>query len=186
MRKQEIWKDIPSYENLYQISSYGRVKSLERHAKYRNNDKRTYFKAEKILRQQTNSDGYKIVKLYDGEAKGKNISVHRLLALSFIPNYHNLKMVNHIDGNPSNNNLENLEWCTHAYNVKHAYDNKLKNPKNYIGEASSTSKLTNDIVLEIGYKYGKNGNSYKKLAKEYNISPSNVFSIVKRKSWTHV
>ena len=100
----EIWKDIEGYEGLYQVSNKGRVKSF--HGKGR------------IMKPGTHPLGYKVVPLTkDGETNTKQ--VHRLVAQAFIPNPENLPVINHKDENPSNNNVENLEWCTQKYNLNY-------------------------------------------------------------------
>lgn len=102
---EEIWKDIINYEGLYQVSNLGNVKSM--------NYGRTG--EIKLLKQSTNKQGYKSVHLFKNR-KWKSYSVHRLVAMAFIPNPNNLPIINHKDENPSNNNINNLEWCTVTYN----------------------------------------------------------------------
>lgn len=113
----EEWRDIKGYEGLYQISNYGKVKSL-------GNNK---YRKEKILTQRTNNSGYLMVML-SKQSKRKLLTVHRLVATAFVPNPNNYKEVNHKDENKLNNfvfvnedgtvDLEksNLEWCSHSYN----------------------------------------------------------------------
>lgn len=110
---KEIWKDIEGYEGMYQVSNLGRVRSL----KYR--DKKNIH----ILKGGTDKRGYKLIGLYFKERK--TYKVHRLVAEAFIPNPNNLPQVNHIDGNPSNNIITNLEWCDSTYNAIHAYKTGL-------------------------------------------------------------
>lgn len=102
----EIWQNIANFENLYQISNYGNVKSLN----YRKTGK------EQILKPTTNNDGYKLVLLYKNGSR-KTLSIHRLVANAFIPNPNNLPEINHIDRDKTNNTVENLEWCTHKENT---------------------------------------------------------------------
>lgn len=109
----EVWKDIKGYEELYQVSNYGRIKSL--------NYNRT--KKEKIMSLNNDSWGYLIVGLY--KSKRKNFRVHRLVAETFISNPENKPQVNHIDGNKQNNIVSNLEWVTQNENMKHSWDHKL-------------------------------------------------------------
>ena len=112
MNSEEIWKDIIGYEGLYQVSSYGRVRSLDRY------DSRNCFRKKRILKLCANRLGYLKVGLWSN-GKVKHHLVHRLVAEAFIPNPNNLPIINHIDENPSNNNVDNLEWCTAKYNMNY-------------------------------------------------------------------
>lgn len=120
--EKEIWKDIEGYEGLYQISSFGRVKSLK-------------FNKEHIMTTQINkTSGYYYIGLRKPKAKKNFKSVHRLVAEAFIPNPDRKPEVNHIDGNKDNCRIENLEWLTRSENEHHAYNTGLKyrgfgNPK---------------------------------------------------------
>lgn len=109
----EIWKDIKEYENFYQISNLGNVKSLERivcSEKWGSQKVK-----EKILKNCTGTGGYLKICL-NKNGKTKNFDIHRLVALSFLDNELKLKCINHKDENKKNNNVSNLEWCTHKYN----------------------------------------------------------------------
>ena len=102
---EEIWKDIPNYKGLYQVSNLGKVKSL-------------YGKG-KILKPNIDKDGYERVALCK-EKKRKDLFVHRLVAITFIPNLENKSQINHIDGNKQNNCVDNLEWCSCKENIVHS------------------------------------------------------------------
>lgn len=116
--QEEIWKDIPGFEGRYQVSSFGRIKSLPRKVK----SGRTYrYVKEHILSCRYDCRGYARVCIRI-HPKKYWFSVHRLVAEIFIPNPNNYPVVNHIDNNPRNNCANNLEWCTQSYNVKHAYN----------------------------------------------------------------
>lgn len=183
--KEEIeeWRPVKGYEDRYEISNFGRLKTLTRVVK---EHRRSYVRKGKIMNKYSNKDGYYRVKLYNGDATFKNESVHRLVLEAFIPNPNNYLEVNHIDGNPSNNYVENLEWCSKEQNVKHAYDTGLKKKENYIGEGNKTSKLKEEDIISIREEYGTGTTSYSKLAEKYNVVMSNIWSIINRKTWSHV
>lgn len=108
---QELFKDIKGYEGLYQISNLGNVKSFKPVSNGRN--------LKPVYRK-----GYATITLRKNGVS-KIHRIHRLLAEAFIPNPKNLAEVNHIDGNKLNNNLSNLEWCTHLENMRHAFNTGL-------------------------------------------------------------
>lgn len=110
----EEWKDIKGYEGLYQISSEGRIKSLERTWTSGRNNNITRHHIEMIIKCGNVKGYYQVALTKNGKTSQKK--VHRLVAEAFIPNPDNLPIVNHKDENPSNNNVENLEWCTYKYN----------------------------------------------------------------------
>lgn len=122
----EIWKDIEGYENDYQVSNLGRVKSLPKKCW---NGKGYWFRNGRILTPIKSKKGYLNVWCR------KNIfKVHRLVANAFIPNPQNLPQVNHIDGDKTNNCVANLEWVTDGENLLHAYrvlGRKQKTGKNH-------------------------------------------------------
>ena len=112
----EEWRSIPGYEGLYEVSSYGRVKSLE--ISYVRKDGRMYHKPEIILSPKNNGKGYFTICLYKNKTH-KYYLIHRLVAQIFIPNPDNLPEVNHRDEDKTNNRVDNLEFCDHKYNVNY-------------------------------------------------------------------
>ena len=105
------WKPIPNYENLYEVSNTGEIRSIK--PRYKN---------KQILKAGVGSRGYLVVTLCNKNTQ-KSYNVHRLVAQAFIPNPNNLPCVNHKDENRTNNNVDNLEWCTYKYN--NTYGNRL-------------------------------------------------------------
>lgn len=125
----EIWKDIKNYEGYYQVSNYGNVRSITRKREQRHYSGGTshYVFNGKMLTIQKQRNGYCTVDLHKcGKTERKLI--HRLVATAFIENKNNYKYINHKDNNPSNNRVDNLEWCTQKYNIQYAYDNGTKIP----------------------------------------------------------
>lgn len=113
---EEIWKDIEGYEGCYQVSNQGRVRSLDRQAiskRWVRNIK------GKILSASKNRDGYLIYQM-SKDGVSRNITAHRLVAMSFINNKHGYKEINHLDENKENNKAENLEWTTRRLNMEHS------------------------------------------------------------------
>lgn len=104
----EEWRDVGGYEGLYQVSNLGRVKSLEK--------MRGAFPQKEMIKKQFYSNGYLRCQLHKN-GKSRKIFVHRLVAEAFIPNPNNKPQVDHIDRNRSNNNIQNLRWCTAKENV---------------------------------------------------------------------
>ena len=143
---EEIWKDIEGYEGLYQVSNYGRIKSLR---------KNNYLKLNEVK-------GYLYAHLYK-EAKRKAHRVNRLVAEAFIKNSENKPQVNHIDGNKQNNKVDNLEWNTISENLTHAINTGLK-------KASKGSKnpLSKQIrCLTTGEKFGSTREAGEKMNTDY-------------------
>lgn len=107
---EEVWKDIPDYEGLYQISNFGNVKSISRMSYKR--------KCETIIKKPCLSGkGYLKVTLCKDGTK-KYVFIHRLVAQMFIPNPENKLTVDHIDRNKLNNNVNNLRWATYSEQIK--------------------------------------------------------------------
>jgi len=121
IQTQEIWKDVVGYENLYQVSNLGRVKSLARKT---NNQ---FCRKDIILAVADDTYGYDQVLLcrrVNGLRVKNTIKVHRLVATAFIVNVHNKPLINHKDWNRKNNHVSNLEWCTSKENLNHRNPNK--------------------------------------------------------------
>lgn len=134
---EEIWKDIEGYEGLYQVSSTGKVFSFPR-AKTKGGYK-------KITKDK---DGYCIVTL-SKEGKHKTTRVHRLVAQAFIKNSESKLEVNHIDGNKTNNNVFNLEWCNPKENNIHAWKNGLKKMTNQTKEKISQGSINKTKIIQL-------------------------------------
>ena len=135
---KEIWLNIEGYSN-YMISNYGRVKSLN----YRRTGK------EKILSLKKDKKGYYYITL-SKDGIGRNYKIHRLVAQAFIPNPNNLPQVNHKDENPSNNCVENLEWCTNEYNLNYGkcQEKRIKSRQKTYRISTDTKKKISQTLKE--------------------------------------
>ena len=148
---EEIWKPIRNHENFYLVSNLGRVKRLSTASKRK--DGKNYKRSEKILKPYKNKKGYLMVDL-DNNCKGQ--IVHRLVAETYIPNDNpELDTVDHIDGDKSNNSVENLQWMSRGDNIR-------------------KSNSIPVIVKSLNTGYTKEYNSIYEAAKDLSLSYSSV------------
>lgn len=168
----EIWKDIKGYEGLYQVSNYGRVKSLARFVNGKGNGKKPI--PEIIMKLYKLKTGYLNVIL-----NKKNFLVHRLVAQEFLDNSNNFKMVNHLNGKKEDNYIKNLEWINGSNNNLHAYKTGLSGT----GEKHGRHILTEKEVTEIRKLKGKM--KYREIGKLYGVHNTTISCIYNNKSWTY-
>jgi hypothetical protein len=120
MSEKEVWKDVAGYAGIYQISSLGRLKNIRRH---------------RMMNPSINGSGYVVASL-SKDGKCSMVRVHRLVAKAFLPQKHSdLRLVNHKDGNKTNNVVHNLEWVTPKINSVHALE---------------TGLINNEVVVQLG------------------------------------
>ena len=168
------WKDILGYEGKYQVSTKGEVYSEI---------------SGKILKQfyrgSRPDNKYLVIQLWENN-KQKTVSVHRLVAQAFIPNPNNLPCVNHIDGDKTNNCVENLKWCTYSENNYHAFHTGLK--KIPSGTQNKNSKLTYDEVVEIKKSLilGHPEFGTRPLAKKYGVDHKVIMDIYHNRKYQEV
>lgn len=183
----EVWKDIPNYKGVYQVSSLGNVKSLDRIIT--KSIGVSYIRKGKLCKLSKSNLGYMTVGFTISNIK-INKYVHRLVAEVFIENLELKPQVNHIDCNKQNNKINNLEWCTNSENHIHATKNGLNklhlHRVAYSGEENGRSLLNKEQVLEIKQKYIPYKYSAKKLSKEYNVSESCITHILNNTSWKEI
>lgn len=167
----EEWRPIPNYEGLYETSNRGRMVSLRANrGKMR----------RKILKTPPGNRGYLQVNLYrDGKPRVHN--VHRLVAIAFLPKPPNCDVVRHLDGNPRNNNLENLAWGTQKDNV----DDTVRCGRTPKGERHWNSNLRDEDILEIR-QWDAVGIPRKDIGENKGISRSEVGNIATGRSWKHL
>lgn len=145
--QQEIWKDIKGYESFYQVSNYGRVKSLKRKRKGRNGFDVNV--REKLLKHKINRYGYVTYSICK-YSKIKQFTSHRLVAITFLENEYNLPQINHINGNKLDNNVNNLEWCDNQHNMKEAYRLGLSKARKSKDNSLSKKvcKIKNGVIVK--------------------------------------
>jgi DNA-binding transcriptional regulator YiaG len=167
VEKTEQWKDILEYEDLYQVSDLGRIKSFR---------KRT-FSSIRILKPK-HTRGY----LFVGLCKNKKVTakrIHRIVAEAFIPNPQNKPTVNHKKGIKTDNRVTEIEWNTILENNIHAYTSGLKKPKKSVD--CNFSKLSENEIKQI--KKNENNLNQRELGELYNVSQSNISNILNNKTW---
>lgn len=162
---EEIYLPINGYENYYEISNIGNVRS-------------TSYKGVKVLKPSTTKNGYLNVILCVNQVKIHKL-VHRLVAEHFIKNDENFAVVNHKDCNKKNNHYTNLEWVTVHENNQHAYDNnRLQRYENRpAAKLTKESVLNIPTLIELGATTGD-------LAKLFNVSRRCIDNIFQGKNWT--
>ena len=142
---QEIWKDVKGFEDKYQVSNLGRVKSKERYLNNNGGMQKVYEKILSQHRQYGKSDNEYMGTTFSIKHKTINKLVHRLVAQAFLDDYDEKLEVNHKDGNKTNNNINNLEMMTRSENKLHAY-RVLKRKTN--GKAICQYDLNNYFIKE--------------------------------------
>lgn len=150
------------YSDRYEVSSEGHIRNR---------------KTKRILREFIGSDGY-LRTQFDGKTR----LIHRVVAKVFLENLYNLPEVNHIDGNKTNNSIQNLEWCDRNYNLKHAYEIGLRSAKR---THNSRSKLSEDDVAYIRKNYIPRDKDYgaKSLSKHFGVAHQTICAVVSEQNW---
>lgn len=166
---QEIWKSLKGvvkHGNNYEVSNFGRVRSVDRIESYNG---KTRKRKGKIIESRFDSHGYPIVLLYLN-GMSKFYKIHRLVGLVFLDNPDNLPTINHKDGNKKNNHISNLEWATYGENNKHAYDNGLKHKK--------LSKEDIEYIQKVYKPYDKEFGS-RALSKKFGVSQGRISGVAR-------
>ena len=176
----EHWLPVPGWEGLYIVSNYGRVKSLDRTLPVLNQKNR--FFAGRIIKPIKTPKGYYHVMLCVN-GRNKRFYVHRLVAMAFIPNPENKPEVNHRDGVRTNNNSENLEWCTAFENSLDAHLSRGKIMSFRRGEDHFCSKLSETQVKEIR---GSPQITASEFGKRFMVRATTIRNIRSGRKWKHI
>ena len=152
----EEWKVIERFPN-YEVSNIGQIRKTS---------------TKRVKMPEISKSGYPTIRLSIGKAgSGIHQNIHRLVAEAFLPNPGNLPCVNHIDGDKTNNHVDNLEWCSYSHNNRHAYDHGLK--KAY------QQRITDKDRKRIGV-LRQNGVRVKDIAKMYGVGESCIYMLFRR------
>ena len=163
---EEVWRDIPHYEGLYQVSNLGRVKAL---AKERvNHTGGRWIQPEKIMAITINNDGYHVISLTKADHTRKTERIHRLVALAFIPNPEGKVEVNHINCIRGDNRVENLEWVSRKEN--NGYTSKCGHKSNKKIKCIETEEIFNTSTEAAKVNGGDAGNIRKSARSEGKLS----------------
>lgn len=178
--QEEIWKDIPGWEGLYQASNLGNIKGVDRWVVGK--DGKSYHIKESIrLLHSTPTCEYLVVVLSRNRHFSNHL-VHVLVCSAFHGKREGLLEVNHIDGNKQNNRPENLEWVSRVQNQRHAMQTGLRRDS---GGDNSRSFFTNDTAILIRKRFA-NGEKISDMAKEYGCHPKTLRLIVRHKTYKTV
>lgn len=138
------------------------------------------FRSQRFLNPNKTKRGYLRIRL----GRKLAIFIHRMVAETYLENPEKYECINHKDGDPSNNHYSNLEWCTQAYNVKHAYDIGLKT--SIKGEKHPKAVLEESDIPKIKKLYKDGNHNYADIARIFNVQNSTIWHIIKNKTWRHV
>jgi len=176
---KELWKPVIGFEDCYEVSSSGVVKTTSRRPGQQH-------EIGYVMKQGKKKDGYITVNLSRNN-KHKRLTVHRIVMAAFVGPCPEGMEVNHKDGNKANNCLENLEYMTRQQNVHHAYDVlHRKSPFDNRGEKHGLSKFTETQVIEIRRLYATGEHTHRSLAKMFGCDHRAIGMIVNRQRWSHI
>jgi len=180
---KEIWKSIKGYENYYEVSNIGNVRSIDRIIVDKNGI--IYHRKGIYLKPVKNKSGYMQVALSINN-KLKSYTIHSLIAIAFIPNIKNSPTVNHIDGNKLNNTIINLEWATKSEQARHSLKLKLRSmPNSWNGKFGSLHGASKKVhQYSIDGHFIKEHNSIIEAAIEIGLHPSGITGVCKGKHKT--
>jgi hypothetical protein len=179
----EQWKDIEGYEGLYQISSFGRVKSFDRYVRCRIG---YYLKVGRILKPRWSKKlGYPMVGLSSIKSVVAQKYVHRLVAIAFVDNPNNFSVVNHIDGDKENPFFLNLEWCEQLENSHHAWSSGLQKRPEVERTGKDNSQSVKIAQYTLAGELVKVWDGINEAARAVKGASSKISSVAKGKRETH-
>lgn len=185
----EIWKDIPGYEGLYQVSNMGRARSLDRWITQKHAMKEGHYTRlfpGKLMNPFPDKRGYQYISLSKNGIT-KRGCVHYLVLKTFVGERPLNYDCNHLNGKKGDNRLGNLEYCTKSENMRHALDVlKIVRRSGTIGEKHHKAKLTDNDIVRIRKLYSSKQYIQKQLAKIFGVSQRTISLIVRGEGWKHL
>lgn len=179
---EEIWKDVVGWEDRYEVSNFGNVKSKSYLKHTKNMHGPMSFQTKpKFMKQTVNACGYLTIDLRKDKKRATGI-IHRLVAMAFLANETNLPIVNHIDSDRKNNCANNLEWCTQQHNVQHSYDS---GSNSNAGDLHPRRVLSAALVGEMKALF-KTGTTRNELVSLYGFKYCTVDKAVRGINWSNV
>ncbi len=175
----EVWQAVPEYEGLYEASTLGRIRSVDRLITGKNGVTKRF--SGRVLKPVKQNAGYFALGLSKAGIV-ETVLVHRIVAKTFLGNPEGLEEVNHIDGVKGNNALSNLEWMSRVRNIRHAMGMGLIQG---LGENNPAAKINDESAMQIKelLRLGLHPNE---IAPMFGVKPSTAFDILLGRSWMHV
>lgn len=176
LNRREIWKPVPGYEGMYEVSDRGRARSLI-HAG-------TFRRTPKILKGAVGRNGYIVYGFMSrNNEQRKTVKAHRIVLLAFVGKCPKKFCAAHLDGDKKNNNLRNLKWASYKENCAH----RVEHGTDYRGEGNPRALLRDQDVYEIRELYGRGFEPIEITRKYYPKIPSYVvWKAATRRSWKHL
>lgn len=186
-KDEEVWKEIPGFEGYFSVSNHGRVRSEDRTVPHARHGKVSYKgNIKKLTPSRRGREGkpLTLVVSLGKEHKNKSFNVHVLIAEAFLGERPDGLVIDHIDGDPTNNHVDNLEYVTYQENTQRAYDIGLA--AGMTGESNPSSKLNRDDVKSIKQLLEDRSMPQAKIAKRYGVCAQVISDIKLGKTWKHV
>lgn len=175
----EIWKPVVGFEERYEVSNLGRLRSVPR----KWHTERGVAEG-RLLKTSIDKAGYEQIKLRGSTGNEKSATVHILVAAAFIGPRPEGNRIDHLDADRSNNKLSNLEYVTTSEDIRRMYERNGGRPA-FKGAGNPMAKVTDQKVRQIR-RLAAEGMTYRQLAKEYGITPKHAYKIVRREEWQQV